>query len=367
MCVTGLGRDGNAGKFSGQLWGNGEFGFAVQRSFRISSSGELGRRTAKERRIYRLSVSSLSETDKREGIRHYEAIDLSLGTQPKSPLELSEKTFENLGLSLLANSHTKAKRGSKGITPYAAKLVRNACVRLEKDFGKDRISFLTVTLPDLDKENLDGAIASWGEIVRKYHQWIRRTLIARGLPPHIVGVTEVQTERYHKYGFLGYHLHLAFVGRQAYRGWAIDKLEFREAWNRILKAHLPHPESVRYWNASARVERVEYSLEGYLGKYLTKGSREVKTVALEHGEEFLVSSWHTISKELRNKVLRERIRGNQAVFNFIAELCESALDEVFIYRRKIHIEDGSIKIPWGWTGKLSKWGIQVIKDFISIR
>lgn len=365
MPVVRLGRSQDARKFTGTVWGNGEFGLAVQKSFKLSVPLRSTGQETESWSLYRRILPDLRATVHGGKEGSYERADLCLEQRQPAHVEVSETTFENLGLSLLANSHTRAKRGSKGITPYASKLVRNACVELEERFGKDRISFLTLTLPPIATDELHRVIAAWGEIVKVIHQWIRRRLVQSGLPPHIVGVTEIQSERFQRSGFLGYHLHLAFVGRQNHRGWAILPHEFRSAWQRAVEARLARPEAVRSWRASARVERVLYSLEGYLGKYLTKGSREVKEVIQKCGEEFLVSAWHTISREVKEVVLKKRLRGNGKVFEFLAELCESDLDNIFIYKRKVYIEDGDFKIPWGWTGKLTLWGKQLLKDFTS--
>lgn len=363
----GMGRYGTARKFTGQLWENGEFGFSVQKSFTVAFPLRSARGEGKEWSLYRPVLSDLRETVHSGAKGSYERIDLCLETRQSAPLQLSNETFEHMGLSLLTNSHTRAKRGSKGISPYASKLVRNACYRLEKDYGRDRVSFLTLTLPPTSQESLARIIANWGNIIRTFHQWLRRRLLSAGLPPHIVGVTEIQSNRFRRSGFVGYHLHFAFVGRQYRSRWAVSPHEFQAAWKRSVSPHLAHPESVQSWNASSRVERVLYSLEGYLGKYLTKGASEVGAVIRECGEEFLVSSWHSISKELKDKVLSKRVRGNQEVFEFIAELCESELNEIFIYRRKVYIEDGDIKIPWGWAGKLTEWGMTIIRDWMSTK
>lgn len=360
-----IGRYGTAERFTGQVWGNGEFGLTIQKSFTVPLQLQSRGAESRERSLYRPILPDLRETVHGGKEGSYERADVCVEIRQRTPSKISKEVFEYLGLSPHANSHNRSKRGSKGISKYGARLVRNACYELEKRYGKDRISFLTLTIPPMSNQNLMSLIESWGEVVRKFHQWLRRQLIGKGLPPHIVGVTEIQTKRYLQSGFLGYHLHMAFVGRQKGRQWVLTPRDFSAAWKRLVEAHLAHPEHSLCWSASARVERVLYSLESYLGKYLTKGSKEVANVALIHGEEFLVSSWHTISRELKELVLRERYRGNGEVMKFLCELCEVHQEDVFLWLKKVHIVIEGVQIPWGWTGKLTKFGQECLKAYRS--
>lgn len=139
-----------------------------------------------------------------------------------------------IGSSNRLNSHTtsepgkcdrikRARRGQKGLTPHGKMLVKNAASYLEKRHGKKNLSFLTVTIPSVSAEESKQISRCWSEIVRKFQQSITRHLSRQGLPPLVVGVTEVQEKRFERDGVLGLHLHLVFVGKRP-RGGVVPAL-----------------------------------------------------------------------------------------------------------------------------------------------
>ena len=105
----------------------------------------------------------------------------------------SSESAHHLDSSRLPNSH-RARRGLKGISKSGARMVRNAAALME-DYWKGDLSFLTLTLPGVDQEELKGHARDWARITKVFYQRLKRLLERRGLPSFYVGVSEVQPTR----------------------------------------------------------------------------------------------------------------------------------------------------------------------------
>lgn len=196
-----------------------------------------------------------------------------------------------------ANSH---KRGLNGITTRGARLVRNAAYLLQKRYGRERLSFLTMTLPALNREEFAAIAHQWSEIVRMFTQELRRELQRHDLPVDYVGCTEIQEKRFRRSGDLGLHLHITFVGRASGRSpWAIAPIFFRQKWNAILARIVG---AGRVSNAAENLQMVKKSAEGYLGKYLSKGTQIIGEIVEVYGPDVVPSAWYTCSMGLKQLV-----------------------------------------------------------------
>lgn len=198
------------------------------------------------------------------------------------------------------NSH---KRGLHGITSYGKRLVRNAAYLLQLKHGKECMSFVTLTLPSVSREELSIIAQQWSHIVRVYCQSLKRELIRNGLSGKYVGVTEVQERRLSKRGELGLHLHILFQGRANRRkGWAIPPGFHREVWGGILERILGR----RFDNrALENVQRVRLDAGSYLGKYMSKGTKTIGAIVEQYGESCVPSAWYTCENGLRDAVKRK--------------------------------------------------------------
>lgn len=194
------------------------------------------------------------------------------------------------------------KRGLTGITTHGSRLVRNAAYMLQKRYGHKCLSFLTLTMPSLTREEYICTATQWSSIVKRITEEITRELRRHGLSGNVVGVTEVQSKRLRKKWGLGLHLHLVFCGRKRPNmAWAISHLWFRECWLRVLsRAVGRRVESSNCEN----VVMVKRDASAYLGKYLTKGKQVISEVIEQYGEECIPSAWYTCSLKLRNAVKR---------------------------------------------------------------
>lgn len=161
----------------------------------------------------------------------------------------------------------RPRNGLKGISKEAKKGIRDSLCLLEE--VRPRLAFWTVTLPDRSyekcaKEDL------WPKFQTRVRDLLKRELQALGLPPLLIGVVEVGSERLSRTSKPMPHLHLAFYGWRC-RGSNGQYLINKELMDGIvykacLYAGLPTDDL----RAASRIEPVRYSVKKYLTKYMTK-------------------------------------------------------------------------------------------------
>lgn len=234
---------------------------------------------------------------------------------------------EQLERALKAPEKRKRK-GLNGITGYGAKMVKNGCYLLQQWFGKERLGFLTLTLPNEDRY-LWACVLQWSEIIRKFNQEFKRLLERRGAFTEFCYVTEIQEKRSRNTGMLVPHLHLVFNGwdgKSYLPGrkiqWYVSWQEIQQLWKRILENELRrleiYEEGTPLGNPRVSVERVKKSAEGYLGKYMSKGRHCVKQLLSEgFAPSEMPAHWWGISTMLRQGILGQ-----------VKELPEEILDSV---------------------------------------
>jgi hypothetical protein len=227
-----------------------------------------------------------------------------------------------IDLAMHANSHRDleevcVKRGQKGMTSQGSRMVRNCADALEKFYGKERISFATVTLPRLEYEEFWHVSSNWAEIVRRFYQKIVRALAKRGGSRSYVGVTELQPRRTNRDGIPALHLHFIFVGRKTKSGnWLVHYSEIRQWWKEVLEwcvgreLQCDHVENV---------QEVRESAGGYLSKYMSKGSDLVEPIRQSEVGWNLPTAWYNISLKLKRWVVDHTMSNPE-----MSELMESA-------------------------------------------
>jgi len=207
---------------------------------------------------------------------------------------------EPLDSSMLSNSHRR--RGLNGITRKGGRLVRNTAHMMQAKWGRKRLSFLTLTLPPFSPSEERHLCSEWSRVVRVFCQRLRRLLIERGLPAGYVGVTEIQEKRWNRSQEVGLHLHIVFVGRvKLSEGWRISPGECREAWLSVLSTVVERPV---YSQSCENLKMVKKSASGYLGKYMSKGTKIVSQVVDAKGEEYIPSAWYTCSQSLKDAYVK---------------------------------------------------------------
>lgn len=329
--VAGLARWRQGSDFVGKLWPNGEFGLGFQK------------RVDMRQKIHK--THSAFDNPKNPDRLAY-ACRMALSQQW---CDETGNSIPQLGLSPRIKSHKRAKRGSKGISSFGRKMVRNGAYLLQRRYGRSRLSFLTLTLPSVSVDESLRVSACWSEIVRKYLQALGRLLKSRLLPGEIVGCTEIQESRTARDGVLGLHLHLIFCGRKVGKGWEVSYLEVRKLWKREIERVLGRELDC---SSVENLERVKHDAEQYLGKYMSKGLKSIESLVEMGFGEVLPSAWWSMTSTLKRSVKGsvQRLDGDRA--NLFVRLVENGA-EVFLYKKPVEISLGdgqAIKV--GYFGKL---------------
>jgi hypothetical protein len=317
--------------FVGKFWPNGEFGLGFQK--RVDCSQK---------------INKLPEPVVDVKSPHWRAFACRMALYQRECNETGQ-SIPALGLSPHINSHKRAKRGSKGISSFGRKMVRNGAYLLQRRYGCSRLSFLTLTLPAVSRSESEQIAESWSELVRKYLQSLGRLLKSRSLPAEIVGCTEIQESRTERDGVLGLHLHVIFCGRAKRGSWAISYKEARMLWKRELERIVPRELDC---TSTENLERVKNDAEQYLGKYMSKGIKSMQRLVEMGFGDILPSAWWCMTMSLKRAVKSsvEHLTGERA--SLFVRLVENGA-EVFLYSKPVEVQlsDGqSIKV--GYFGKV---------------
>lgn len=254
-----------------------------------------------------------------------------------------------LGLSTVTNlqkspqSRQRARRGLAGISGPGRVRVESAASLLQERYGRHRLSFLTLTIAEecLNTRLLE----NWTEMTRKLRQWLAYHLTQGGLSGEVVGVAEIQEGRQAVGGLPCLHWHLVFVGKRNGGAWVITKESIREYWKKLQEEHSGEQVVTR---SATRIENVKKSASGYLGKYISKGSKAVKLC----NPTYIPSSWIMLSRSLVRKV-------NALTIKIQGQLAEQLYDyfqqnqHLFSFSRFVEKEtpDG-FTYCLGWYGKI---------------
>jgi hypothetical protein len=208
--------------------------------------------------------------------------------------------------------------------------IRNGVYLLEQQpEGKDVLSFLTLTLPNLSTEGLKACCENWDSMVKRFFDWLRTKLKASGIPLEHVYCTEIQTKRLANRGEYAPHLHVVFKGRISCRSpWLITPKQARKAWAKCIHAYTDEQFDTK---ALENLQRVKHSAARYLSKYLSKGSNNIPEGTDGNPVCSLKTQWggmaRTISKSIRQATQRFVGRGTGghiawSIYNSIDRLIE---------------------------------------------
>lgn len=250
----------------------------------------------------------------------------------------------------------RINRGSRGISSRGAQLVKDAAFIMERDYSKEVLSFFTGTiapgvplLTSFDRNE-------WARRIDLFKRRIIRKLEEANLPSHIVGVTELQTQRYERTGEFAYHVHWIWVGRHPWSSWSMGVEWVQRQWDECVNYEVYNANDNTINNtksASTNIERVKKSAVGYLGKYMSKGRAALKALNPQLNPTNCPPSWYVCTKGLRSKVHSETrvFFGDRAttIYDFLQDNAEACLS----FHRRIywHIS-ATEKICVGWYGFL---------------
>lgn len=283
---------------------------------------------------------------------------------------LSKVSILNTGLHESQEERTLvAQKGLNGITRRGKHLVKSGGKLLEEGGRPKTVVFATCTLPGDPKATLEAA-AEWPAIVNRFRVAMGRELQKHGLPPHILGVTEIQEKRFLREGGMPLHLHFVFIGRShQYQPWAITCDRMRLLWARAVSggegAREINPEA---WRSSVDMQLVRSSVAGYLGKYMSKGVQAIQAVTRENPDlvPFLPRSWYFCTEGLRQRTDRKTAYGETHA-EAIAAMAKSSNPEAFFrWIKEVEIVGGAGEkittvLCYDLTARaLSMLGIQVM-------
>jgi len=370
------GRQYQSSYYSGSLYPNGKFTLGeVQRNHKKIVSKER-----KYNRQYDLSNFTYEKYEDENGLagieRNYDPVGRKL------------EQGRSLEFTYLPNCHRPSRidrvpRGTHGLTSHGKLYLENAAYLLERDYGKERLAMLTLTLPNLDDVSTEYLSRNWANILRKSKQELFREIERKGGVKDYCAVTEVQTKRYLKYGQIAYHLHMLYVAsRSKDNDWYLTPHEISSIWKRIIKNQLnkgfqdgqllvnyleDHREKLdKFWGIDC--QKIKKSASAYLCKYLSKGdaclAKELKDSGL------LVATWYHLAKSIRQKIKQETIKLSESFCSYIDRNYESLKDNKTLYRYlhfcpielpKVEGYDKPYQIR-AYCGQLTELGIQNYLD-----
>lgn len=258
------------------------------------------------------------------------------------------RELTDLGLSMVSNSRKpskeKSKRhGLKGITVSGRHSVEDGAFLLDKKFGKQCLSFLTLTIPFGGVLHA-AAVQSWSVIMNRFLDRLGEKLEAAGLPRLYVYVNEIQVKRKAATGDAALHAHILIPGRRSrYDSWLFSPSQVMMLWffsviDGLIQCGFEHllgfnplewiPEPIiDLFKASTRIESIRKSVAGYMGKYLSKTvSKNIPGLDQVREEDFPKSWWGRSRQMKRLTESSYKIYYDQGFINFVSRLLYRGLD-----------------------------------------
>lgn len=346
-------------EFSGKVWGNGQFGLARCKS--LSPCGTSSSVAGSDASRWSTSVSVHGVLPTLQFVR---SDDEYLHNERWNLLPVSSERGDGVsGLPIgSSNLPKRHRRGVKGITSHGKKVVRNAASLLQRKFGKNRLSFLTLTLPGMADEDLSLICDDWSRITKVFVQKLKRRLLSCGLSGGIVGVTEIQEGRLRSGGGFALHLHLVFQGAKRPYQWEVSPCEFREMWASVLESVVPRE---RWSDARAleNVKSIRFSVDGYLGKYISKGCKSISECREIDPDISLPSAWWFCTYELRREVLKDVCYVSERSAAYLLELVETCPD-LFDYVVPVRVAYRGGCLGVGYAGRIKPDRVREVRKVL---
>lgn len=221
--------------------------------------------------------------------------------------------------NLVKTSKTRSRRGTVGITSYGKRMTRSAAAILEDKFGRECLSFGTATLPFMSKAENELICQNWGDIANRFFEKLTRLCERRGLSKDYCFVTEIQEQRFDRYGIVAPHLHWIIQGKLTKRShWLILPSEVKSMWEQVLGNFLKRPVD---GSTATRIEKPRKSLKQEMGKYLSKGTKIIKKINEQNKGFLLPSAYHGSSRALKQQI-------KDAIVTLRGDECETFIDNL---------------------------------------
>lgn len=217
----------------------------------------------------------------------------------------------------VSNSVSPGKsRGQGGITKIQRATIRNGCALLEKEWRKELLALLTLTVPPVFGEPSGDQYAHACHI---FYKAFSRYAIAAGLDERWVSCTEIQEKRLANHGQFALHEHIAFHARLPGKTWGIHINDLREAWARALGTATGRDYTEQDIKVCADIKPIKKSVKSYLGKYMSKGTKVVKDLIDRGYVAQIPHTWVHRSLAMVRSIRKNTVRLYGAAAELIAE------------------------------------------------
>jgi len=187
------------------------------------------------------------------------------------------------------------------MTKNMARNIRNGVYLLEQDYGKDCLSFLTLTLPNLTQSDLRLCCERWDYMTDQILKSLRKRLLSKGIEFEYVYCTEIQVKRATIRKEYVPHLHIVFRGRSGKKKpWAITPKQIRKTWAGVIANVVAHTEFTQ--TALENLQRVKYSAARYLGKYLSKGKCSNPVLDESEADQKIHTQWGGMARNIARRL-----------------------------------------------------------------
>lgn len=295
----------------------------------------------------------------------YGKVDPEQGDWHENPLEVSARAEERicdgsagqflpLNLSDATNSHSRPKRGLKGMTGYGQQMIKACGHLMQEKWPRHRKTLGTITLPAMSQQARAEVVALWPELTRQLLQWLSRKLERQGLPPVVCSVTEIQPARLQSTGQGCLHWHLLWLNIPAKAGnWAVDPCDVRTWLSNLLCAKIP---SYQGGHVNVNTKKVEGKVAAYMAKYMSKGKQMIDEAVQDWGEDNCPRTWWNMTKPARDMVKAATHRGREPgqLLECILEHALSTDTELhYAFLAPIKIDLNGVLCLMGWRGRFT--------------
>lgn len=258
-----------------------------------------------------------------------------------------------------SSRESRGKYGKHGITAFGRRFIKNACILLERKYGKKRLGFATATLPGMDRDTCHAINGQLSDITRRFYQKIRRIYQKRGSQFIYVGCVEIQEKRFGNTGLPVPHLHFVYVAKDGlHTGYTCNTKDFYTAWNEsvnecLVRVGMPPIMGHGGHKGSVKLESIRTSAAAYIGKYLSKGCGVVKAMQEKDFEEF-PKQWWTACMQTKKLYMSALIKPSQEELKALFYGCEHYLqDGLLTWMSFIDVLINDVYCRMGLVGTMS--------------
>lgn len=341
-----------------RLYPNGECTVYKPKSFKVAPRVRMPSEhiTAVRMAFLRLCCTDLTLAEK---------LACALGLSPLPIFDRNSVEDAKTADSNISTDTGRARKGLTGITSHGARVVRNAAYLLQRKHGRAGLAFATVTVPSLPMEQMRELHERWHKVVELYRLRIRRCIESHGLAGEIVTVSEIQEKRYERTGLPVLHLHSVFRSLTRTGQWIVSIEKHDQIWRDVLSSVLKV--EISEVPASCNIQRVKKSASAYLGKYMSKGGKVVRSLVHTELSGWIPKHWWNCSRSLRSAIDQET-RFPHALGDWLEYAASSESSGVWDWHKTVEIEmDDGQMIAIARYGRLSVAMNKKIRTSLSCR